>query len=332
MAKQGPIRIVQAEKLREIYANNLVEDYAKEQEALYWKKICSIAFEIAWNPEIKAVFISGPSSSGKTSTAHGLAKALEVFHKKSICISLDDYYKTVEKQYDANGRPDLESINALDIELLIAQINTLVNGQSVVIPRFDFTSKSSVSDENRSVRMEEDGILIFEGLHSLSDEVIGRLDRKSVIGIFVWPKAKLLGNNAEVLLESNQFRKIRRIVRDHKHRGTEALATLDYWPVINQSEHLLFNVYLKRADYFVNTILPYELFFLPHMASAYLEANLKQLDIGKSVSSSLAKEGVLVDSVEAIAEARRLIICATKLPWVSEDITPTMSILNEFIK
>lgn len=183
------------------------------------------------------------------------------------------------------------------------------------------------------VLLEKDGILLVEGLHGLSPEVSGLIPRERWIGIFIMPWGDVVSDRR--LIESQQVRLLRRIVRDVRHRGAHALATIDYWPMILSSELMYFSEYLTRADFYVNSLLAYESMVIAPLARKDILAALDRYE-----SNSL-EPSVFLNRTEprksyanldvALAMARRLAHDLERIPSIDPVIVPANSILNEFL-
>lgn len=330
MADPGNMLFITTNELESHFGSGRTEQLARESEYDFLKKVTDIAYEAAWNRKIKAVFISGPTSSGKTTFADRLGSAIHLYGRPTLRVSLDDYYFEGEYLFDTDGRPDMESISTLDTDLIVEQLRALMNGEEVLMPSYDFASRVRSYPATNRVRVDSNTVLVVEGLHGLSGKVIGELPKEAALGVFVCPWATLVGDRR--LLRPEQIRQLRRISRDYHHRKTGALATLDYWPMIHRTEELLFDDYLSRADYFVNTVIRYEFFVLGTMAASYLQADLQRLQAGEELRTPLTRDGKFADLDAAVEAAQYLIDLSKHLPQVSQDFVPPMSILNEFIK
>lgn len=330
MADQGSMLYITSDELESHFGSGRTEQLARESEYNFLKSVTDIAYEAAWNRKIKAVFISGPTSSGKTTFADRLGSAIHLYGRPTLRISLDDYYHEKDYAFDADGRPDMESIGTLDLDFMVDQFKALLRGERQQIPTFDFKQRKRVFTEDRWASIEKNTVLVIEGLHGLSDKVIGNLPQDEVMGVFICPWATLVGDRK--LLVPEQIRQLRRISRDYNHRRTGALATLDYWPIIHKAESQLFHDYLGRADYFVNSVIKYEFFVIGTLAAQYLEADLKRLDAGEELTSPFTQHGHFADLPLARQEAEYLIDVCRRLPQISQSVVPPMSILNEFIE
>ena len=137
------------------------------------------------------------------------------------------------------------------------------------------------------------------------------------------------------LMDSNEIRLLRRIVRDNRHRSAHALSTIDYWPMIERSEEDYYTDYLTRADYHVNSFLAYESLIIAPMALADIRAAQKQALDGKiapNIFMDRSNTGKpFADLNKALARAGKLVEHLEKIPVVDPKLVPEVSILNEFI-
>jgi len=304
--------------------------FVRECEADFLRMCGDIAHKAAWNPRIKAIFISGPSSSGKTTFTNRLSGALHMLGRPTTLLSLDDYYTGKEPIYDEYGRPDFESLDCLDVPLMLDHLQHIINGIGVETPTFNFKTRAREWRPEGYRKLAPRGILLVEGLHGLSEQVCGNLKREQYLTVFLMPYATL--NSDRRLLDSRDIRILRRTSRDVLHRNSTAFATLDYWPVMDKAELQLTNEYLARADFYVNTVLGYEFFVVPPLATAYIEKDFVALERGELRQSPYLRQGQMyADLPAAVALGRRLIAVARKLPVISPNIVPEISILNEFI-
>jgi uridine kinase len=175
--------------LNSVVADNMSTLLINVSEALQEKKIGAIADEIAHRRGVKIVLIAGPSSSGKTTTCKRLSVQLLTCGIRPVGISLDDYFLDREQTpRDANGDYDFESLYALDLERLNADLNALLDGREVELPRYNFhTGRSEQS--GRRLRLEAGDVLVVEGIHALNPELTSHVaDNRSKTFTQVLPK------------------------------------------------------------------------------------------------------------------------------------------------
>ncbi len=324
---------ITVEELEESLGEKNLPKFISESEKSFLGRIDAICTEICADRNKKAIFVSGPTSSGKTTFTLRLAKTITEAGRKACHISLDDYYNLKELVYDREGRPDFETIDALDVDRIQKDIARIINGETVVPPFFDFhTRQQQEGKPENAISLGDDGVLIVEGLHGLNPRISGDFgDRCSKV--FIMPYGNVYCDTK--LMDSNEIRMLRRIVRDNRHRSAHALATIDYWPMISKSEEKYYTEYLTQADYHVNSFLAYESLIIAPLALHDIQAALKQLEKGTiepSVFMEKSNTGKpFADLSAALVKAGKLIGHLDKIPVVSPDQVPAESILNEFI-
>lgn len=207
--------------------------------------------------DVKLILIGGPSSSGKTTSAHRMCTYLETFGVKPIVVSADDYFKErVDTPKDKNGNYDYECLEALDLELFNSQMQDLLEGKSVKMPTYNFlTGKKEY--KNDAVKMNSDNVLLIEGLHCLNDEMTKSIKRTSKYKIFVCPFTPL-GIDRHNHLSTTDMRLIRRIVRDNRVRGYKVEQTLKSWSKVKEGEEKYIFPFTQDVDAVLNTAYTYE--------------------------------------------------------------------------
>ncbi|AOR24463.1 nucleoside kinase [Clostridium taeniosporum] len=279
-------------------------------EALHEKKIANIADQISNKKDVKVILIAGPSSSGKTTFANRLSIQLKVNGFIPQSLSLDDYFvERVNTPKDENGNYDYESIYALDLELINKSLTSLMNGETVDIPTYNFLTGKREWNGNK-IKLAENGILILEGIHGLNPILTSHVDQSKIFKVYISALTQLnLDNHNRI--STTDVRKVRRIVRDSLSRGHDAEATLKMWPSIKKGEKNNIFVYQDQADAMFNSTLVYELGLLKSYA-------LKELN--------KVKENSVV-----YTEAARLKSILNFFKEVDSSYVPMNSILREFI-
>ena len=286
----------------------------KLSEALHEKKVAQIADQIAHREGgiPKFVLISGPSSSGKTTSANRLATQLRVHGKKPILMSLDDYYLDRDKiPTEADGSVDLEHINTIDTELFAEQLGQLLAGEEVEIPTFNF-KKGQREWVGHHMRLCEDTVIIVEGLHALNPVLLPeKLDKNKVFKMYVSPLLPLnLDDHNRIA--SRYLRLLRRIVRDFETRGATVQKTLSMWDSVRRGEERWIFPFQENADVIFNSSTLYELAVLKRHIFPLLRV--------------IGPEDDCYDQVRAIVKILNYIYEAD----VDDEIPPT-SIVREFI-
>lgn len=207
--------------------------------------------------EIKLICIAGPSSSGKTTFANRLRIELLSIGIKTTRISIDDYYIDKDKTpLGDDGKPDLECLEALDVELFNKNMLDLINGKQITLPHFDFQLGKRVP--GRTIKLEEDEIIIIEGIHALNEKLTSLIAKHQKFKIFIAPQAQInIDNHTPISL--TDLRLLRRIVRDYQFRNSSAEETMEMWPSVRKGEFKWIYKTQENADFVFNSLLPYEM-------------------------------------------------------------------------
>ncbi len=288
-----------------------IKPFIHVSESLHDKKISRIADQIFdRRKSTKAVFIAGPSSSGKTTFTKKLGVQLKVLGFEPIMISLDDYYlPKKDVPLDAEGKPDLESLRALDVDQLNKDLVRLFLGESVEIPIYDFTIGSR-KPEGRPMSLTPSSILIMEGIHGLNPKLTPLVSRDQKFQIYISALTQLnLDDHNRISTTDNRI--LRRMVRDHQFRGTNPRRTLDMWPSVHRGEKHYIFPYQNNADAVFNSALDYELAVL----KPYAEPLLKTIK----------------PTHNEYTQAKRLLAFLEHFYPIPSHFVPGHSILREFI-
>ena len=322
------------EELEESLGAVKLPRFISESENGFVARIDSICDEIVSDPNKRAVFVSGPTSSGKTTFTLRLSNKINERGRKAIHLSLDDYYNIRDLKCDKDGRPDFETIDTLDVERIQNDIKALLDGKVVVPPYFDFNTRQQMpGDPNNAVYVGDDGVLVVEGLHGLSPRISGQCPPDKCSKVFIMPYGNVYGDTK--IMDSNEIRLLRRIVRDYRHRSAHALSTIDYWPMIQKSEEKYYEEYLTSADYHINSFLMYESLIIAPLAMGDIKEALDKAlkgTIEPSVFMEKSPTGkAFADLSSALVTANKLMGHLGKIPVISPEQVPAESILNEFI-
>ena len=251
-------------------SNGFTTDMINVSEALQEKKIAQMADEIAARKNIRVVLLAGPSSSGKTTTCKRLSVQLLANGIKPVQISLDDYFVDRDKTpKDADGELDYESLYALNIPLLNQQSNALFRGEEVQLPKYNFQAGKSEPNGKR-LRLDEQSILIVEGIHALNPELTAQVPEEQKYRIYASALTTILLDNHNYIPTTDN-RLLRRIVRDNKYRGVSAAETIRRWPSVRAGENKWIFPFQENADVMFNTAMLFELAILKTQAEPLLE-------------------------------------------------------------
>jgi len=321
------------EELEEHLGEKKLPEFITVSEKAFIDQIDAIVEAVNNDRSKRAIFVSGPTSSGKTTFTMRLSAGLQKAGRSAAFLSLDDYYNMKNVVYDKDGRPDYESIDTLDVERARRDIGDLIHGKTVIPPFFDFLDRTQKErDESEAITIDSDGILVVEGLHGLNKRISGEFIEEAV-KVFIMPYGNVFADTK--LMDRTEIRMLRRIVRDNRHRGTDAISTIDYWPMIARSEEAYYVDYLTAADYHVNSFLPYESLIIAPIALEDITKALKMAEDGKLNKSVFMAESnsnkSFADLSLALSTASKLVEHLKEIPRINPDFVPQQSILNEFI-
>lgn len=287
-----------------------INDIMMVQEALQEKKIADIASEIASRKDVKIVMIAGPSSSGKTSFSHRLSIQLMAQGLKPHPIPVDNYFVNREQTpIDEEGKLDYEVIEAVDTKFFNEQMTDLLNGKRVELPQFNFVlGKREFKGDY--LQLEEDDILVIEGIHCLNDKMSYSLPEEKKFKIYVSALTPL-NVDEHNRISTSDLRMLRRIVRDVRTRGTSAEATIEMWKRVRRGEENNIFPYQDMADAVFNSAMVYELSVL----KTYAEPALFSVSEGTN----------------EYLEAKRLLKFLDYVLGMPRDKVPENSILSEFV-
>lgn len=294
-------------------AEHDAEAFVHDCEEGYHRQLHLVADQIAANCKRKlVVLLNGPSSSGKTTTNDRLGRILELAGIHAHMISMDDYYRT-SGTYDIpfdeeNGVNDLESPECMDLDLLRDHLTRLVAGEEIMVPRFDFETRTSHRDE-RAVQLHKDEIVMIEGIHAFNPVIMGDLE-KHATSVYLSVASVLLTDH-NIRVEPHMLRFLRRAMRDSLFRSSPVEHTLKQWNSVRRGERLYISPYRGQADLTVDTYLPYETNILMQYLSEKLQDEERMLE-----QADLAPLSAILDKVSPIDYK----------PYMPED-----SVLHEFI-
>ena len=235
------------------------------------RQLCELGQMIEDEKEsIRLICIAGPSSSGKTTFANRLRIELLSRGIKPIRISMDDYYlPRGEAPLDEDGKPDLESADALDIELFNQNLADLVAGLEVECPKYDFKAGAR-APVGRKLIVPQDQPIIIEGIHALNERLTASIPAHQKFKIFIAPQSQVNIDNHNPM-SLTDLRLLRRIVRDHQFRNASAISTLEMWPSVRKGEFKWIYPSQEGANYVFNSFSSYELSVMKKYAMPLLE-------------------------------------------------------------
>ena len=251
------MRIPYLADLNKQISESKIKEIIEANELVFNEEIASVARTIKENKDKKIILISGPSSTGKTTTTKRLASYLKSLGFNTIPISVDDYYKDHEETpKNEKGEYDFECLEAIDTELFNADLNALLAGKEVHLPVYDFV----IGKKNRranAVKIEENSILLIEGLHCLNDELTPEIEEKYKYKIYLSPFIPL-GIDRHNYVSTVDLRLLRRIIRDNRTRATDVSKTMELWQGVREGEEKYIFPYIHQADVVINTAYVFE--------------------------------------------------------------------------
>ena len=300
--------------LNNMVLSGKIVDLINLSEALHERKYAEIANQIyARRGSVKIVFIAGPSSSGKTSTSKRLALQCRILGLNPRVIELDNYF--VERELtprDENGEYDFEALGAMDLDLLGRQLNELLEGKSVEIPRFDFKEGRKYFEGN-FMQLHEKDILIMEGIHALNPAMIPGVDPSKVFRVYASALTSLsIDENNNISTSDNRM--LRRMIRDNRTRGVVPEDTIMRWNSVRRGENRNIFPFQENADALFNSAHIFELPVLKY----YAEPLLRRISPNSPAYTEASRMLKFLDYIVALSPAEIAAI-------------PPTSILREFI-
>lgn len=286
-----------------------IQDTILITEAYQEKQLAHIADQIN-ERKAKVVLISGPSSSGKTTTCKRLSVHMSLLGYDPVQISVDDFFvEREETPKDENGEYDFEAIDAIDLKLFNDTIKRLLQGEEVPLPTFDFTQGKKLWKGN-TIQLKENSVMVIEGIHCLNPRLTEQIDDDIKFKLFV-SALTCISIDQQNPIPTNDNRLIRRIIRDYNYRGYSAQETISRWPSVRRGENRNIFPFQENADAMFNTSLICEMGVLKKYAIPILDA--------------------VPENCEEFAEAYRLKKFLSYFKVIPENNIPGISILREFV-
>jgi uridine kinase len=287
-----------------------INDFILISEAFHEKLLANMADQIHQRKNVKVVLLSGPSSSGKTTTCKRLSVQLGVLGYKPVQISVDNFFvERDETPKDEDGNFNFEAIEAIDLNLFNHTVKRLLAGEKVEMPSFNFALGKKEWKGN-TLKMEDRSILVIEGIHCLNPQLTSQIDDDRKFKIFVSALISLSIDSQNPIPTSDN-RLLRRLIRDYKYRGYSALSTLKQWHSVRAGEIKYIFPFQENADVMFNTSL------------------LCELGVLKKYAIPILQE--VPQTEPEFAEARRLLKFLSFVKSIPDHAVPPGSILREFV-
>jgi uridine kinase len=294
--------------LNDAIASGRADQIVLVSEALHEQNVADIAQQIALKNS-RIILLAGPSSSGKTTSSRRLAVQLLARGISPFPLELDNYFiDRANTPLDKLGKPDFEAIEALNLNQLAQDIEKLLSGEKVKLPRYNF--KSGMSEAGDEIQLTDGQPLILEGIHGMNPRLIPDRWSDSAFRIYVSALTQInLDRHNRV--STTDTRLIRRIVRDARERGYSATQTIANWESVRRGEKKHIFPYQENADIMFNSALVYELAALKPL----IEPLLRQVPY----------------NVPEFIEARRLLAFLEWFLPLDASMIPANSIVREFL-
>lgn len=308
--KYKKIGVSYAGDINKLVCDGKINDFILANELMFDEGLDQVVEKVNKNRNIRTILISGPSSSGKTTTSKKICLGLRAKGIKSFVISTDDYFvERVDTPKKPNGQYEYEIVDALDIKLFDTQMSELLKGNEVIIPTYNFITGEK-DYKRKPVKIDKDTVLIVEGLHAINERLTSRIETKNKLKIYISPFTPLSIDRHNPI-STTDIRLLRRMVRDYMTRGYSAEDTLNRWMDMRSSEENYIYPYQREANIVVNTSLAYEI----GVIRTYVEPLLYSIERDSAVYE---EAGRILDFLKGFIN-------------IPSDRIPQTSVLREFI-
>lgn len=251
------LELVNAVDLNKKVSSGEIDEIIRMDEIMKNTKLMELANNIISKENARIVLLAGPSSTGKTTTTNKLTLCLKSLGKKPVMLSMDDFFKERgETPKDSEGNYDFECLEAVDLNLFEETIKKLLNNEEVLLPTFNFVLGKK--EYNNKIKLDNDTILLVEGIHALNPKVLENISKENKITIYLSALNELSVDD-HVRISTTDNRLLRRIIRDNRTRGRKVEDTLASWHKVREGEEKYIFPYQDNADYSFNTAMVYEL-------------------------------------------------------------------------
>jgi uridine kinase len=268
--------------------------------------------------DLKMVIVSGPSSSGKTTTTIKLAQRLRHMELKLVTLNIDNYFYDLELHpKDEFGDYDFETPQALDLSLINEHLVRLISGEDVLIPDYDFKTGHRINNETR-IKLGPRDILLLDSLHGLYPSMTRDIPNEYKFKLYLEPLLQMKGMDNRYVRWTD-LRLIRRMLRDAVHRAYDPRRTLEHWHYVRTSEMRNIIPYINSADFIINSGMPYE---LPLYSSRLLTQFIEWTTLYRD-------DPLREDAYKRVSRISSLLQSVT--PVDDDSPVPADSVLREFI-
>ena len=177
------------------------------------------------------------------------------------------------------------------------------------MPTYNFKTGEREYKGN-TIKLEQGDILLMEGIHGLNPELTRTIPEEQKFRVFV-SALTTLSIDDHNWIGTYDNRLLRRIIRDHKYRGSSALQTIQRWPSVRRGEDKWIMPFHENADAMFNSSLLFELAVMKNYALPILQQ--------------------VPNNTPEYAEASRLIKFLSYFEPIDEKDIPSTSLLREFL-
>ena len=297
------------------YINDLAlndpAELVRRSETRFDNILNDITARIAGDDGREIVMLAGPSASGKTTTANKIAQKCTARGMQTYVVSLDDFYLDRDKiPRDESGKPDFETVYALDLPKFSETIRLLLSGVATDLPIFDFTTGKR-SEEVRTVTLGEQDAVVVEGLHALNPLITDALPQKNLLKIYISISSRIYNEKGKIILNKRNLRFLRRMTRDYLFRASSVENTYNLWESVRNGEDKYLFPYRDCADVKINSV--------------HLSAPCVFRDTCLAMLENADLSGEQKKDAEELAAALRLIVP------ISPSLIPETTLLREFL-
>lgn len=290
---------------------NAPAELVRRSETRFDNILNDITARIAGDDGREIVMLAGPSASGKTTTANKIAQKCIARGMQTYVVSLDDFYLDRDKiPRDESGKPDFETVYALDLPKFSETIRLLLSGVATDLPIFDFTTGKR-SDEVRTVTLGEQDAVVVEGLHALNPLITDALPQKNLLKIYISVSSRIYNEKGKIILNKRNLRFLRRMTRDYLFRASSVENTYNLWESVRNGEDKYLFPYRDCADVKINSV--------------HLSAPCVFRDTCLAMLENADLSGEQKKDAEELAAALRLFVP------ISPSLIPETSLLREFL-
>lgn len=268
--------------------------------------------------DIKIIIVSGPSSSGKTTTTNKVGERLKKDGYSLVTLNVDNYYFDLKDQLqDTLGDYDYETPQAIDLELLSRHLRALLAGETVEIPYYNFKTgnREGISKE---MALGKKDILLIDSLHGMFEEMTAGIDEEKKFKLYIETLSQIKDSEGRFIRWAD-IRMLRRMVRDMQYRNYSPKQTITHWHYVRRSELRYIIARISKAHFIVNSFFPYELPLMKHRLGGFFPQFVNKFKDDQ-------------DREDAFSRAQRVQGIFSEIPaWSDESVVPRFSLLREFI-